>query len=192
MFQLLQGKELEQNINVEAISPGIIYDFTKPAVPSSDTIPLPEFSDNEGQYEVEEVDDEKFNGKPGSRYEKVNSLHKRADEAAEDSSNVSDPDVDFDANEEPESYVDQSAEFWQSLGISRERKSSVSQILRDDFCEDDDHLETAEDAPDLEFQDRLHRRNSNVSVVNDESHSASTYDSLRQGKWAAGLRMPKR
>ena len=190
----MQGKELEQNINVEAISPGIVYDFTKPAVPSSDNIPLREFSDNEMQDSDIELVVEKFNGgnfgKAGNRYDKVGSVRSDPDESAEESS-LSRPDVDIDAHEEAaESYVDQSAEFWQSLGISRERKNSVSQILRDDFCEEDDHLETAEDAPDLEFQDRLHRRNSNVSV-NEERRASSTYDNLRHGKWTS-LLMPFR
>ena len=66
-----------------------------------------------------------------------------------------------------------------------------SQITRDDFCEDDDYLEAASDAPELDFQDRSYRRNSTVSVMSDDRRSSSSYENARKNKWA-GLRMPKR
>lgn len=189
MFQLLQGLELEQNINVEAVPPGIIYDFTKPALPRSDILSLREFSDNEGEDEVENDTFYKRTFRKASvssRTDKVNSLRRRA----EDNSNFSDSEVYFNTRRGSESHVDQSAEFWQNLGISRGKKNSVSQISHDDFCEDDDHLEAASDAPDLDFQDRSYRRNSSVSVMSEERRPPSTYDSIRQGKWR-GLRIPK-
>ena len=55
--------------------------------------------------------------------------------------------MDFDSSDGTECFVENTGEFWKSLGSSRDRKYSVSQILRNDFCEGG-HLETAEDAPD--------------------------------------------
>lgn len=182
-----EGKELEQNINVEAIVPGIVYDFSKPAVPSSAEVPLKQYSDEIDNIAAEQDDYEIIDElRMKSSYVKTGiAEYDQLDAAVDDFDLIDDGDID-------EAAIEQSPEFWHSLGISKERRNSVSQVMQDDFCDENDHLETAEDAPDLEFQDRVRRLSSNTTVAASNDKSArSTYTNIKNGAWS-NIRMPKR
>jgi hypothetical protein len=207
----VQGKELEQNINVEAISPGVVYDYSKPAAPDTASIPLTEFSDY-GSNSDYEGDNSK------NVEDTANAYSNEAANAATSNGSPARPPraprgagggyaqvvVGDDEESGDGEMVDQSAAFWQRLGISGERRNSRAGVLDTDdlYNEEDDHLETAEDAPDLEFHDRLYRRNSlsqqddalppgGIGGSSGGGGGHSTAYNMRHGNWS-GLRMPKR
>jgi hypothetical protein len=140
-----EGKELEQNINAEAIQPGVVYDILKFPTGSNQQV-LNSLDEGDGEDDGSEEED-------GRVYHRSGHQEKLQRKDSTGSSVDQSDDAEYDSLGQPP----QESDWLSNIGISRRRGMTIED--RDAFYNEDDHLET-EDSPELEFQDRLHRNNS--------------------------------